>query len=42
MAQGAAMFLRRYTRTKDGKQHTYYALVEGVRTDAGPRQRVVA
>ena len=36
------MFLRRYTRTKDGKPHTYYALVESVRTDAGPRQQVVA
>ena len=36
------MFLRSYTRTKDGKQHTYYALVESVRTDAGPRQQVVA
>src|SRR5262249_26365993 len=36
------MFLRRYTRTKDGKQHTYYALVESVRADAGPRQQVVA
>ena len=36
------MFLRRYTRAKDGKQHTYYALVESVRTDAGPRQQVVA
>jgi transposase len=36
------MFLRRYQRTKQGKTHTYYALVESVRTDAGPRQRVVA
>jgi hypothetical protein len=36
------MFLRRYARTKDGKTHTYYALVESVRTDAGPRQHVVA
>jgi transposase len=36
------MFLRRYRRSKDGKSHTYYALVESVRTDAGPRQRVVA
>src|SRR6516162_8151746 len=36
------MFLRRYTRTKDGKTHTYYALVESVRTVAGPRQHVVA
>src|SRR5260370_35970147 len=36
------MSLRRYTRNKDGKTHTYYALVESVRTDAGPRQHVVA
>ena len=36
------MFLRRYTRTKDGKTHTYYALVESVRTEAGPRQHIVA
>jgi transposase len=40
--QEAGMFLRRYTRTKDGKTHTYYALVESVRTEAGPRQHVVA
>jgi transposase len=36
------MFLRRYTRTKDGKTHTYYALVESVRTQSGPRQHIVA
>lgn len=36
------MFLRRYRRNKDGKVHAYFALVESVRTDAGPRQRVVA
>jgi transposase len=36
------MFLRRYTRSKDGKTHSYYALVESVRTDAGPRQHIVA
>jgi transposase len=36
------MFLRRYTRTKNGKQHVYFALVESVRADVGPRQRVVA
>lgn len=36
------MFLRRYRRNKDGKVHTYFALVESVRTDSGPRQRVVA
>src|SRR5215468_6863885 len=38
----ASMFLRRYSRTKEGKTHTYYALVESVRTEAGPRQHVVA
>jgi transposase len=36
------MFLRGYKKTKDGKQHSYYALVESVRTDAGPRQQIVA
>lgn len=36
------MFLRRYIRTKDGKTHTYYALVESIRTHAGPRQHIVA
>jgi hypothetical protein len=36
------MFLRRYVRTKAGKKHAYFALVESVRTDAGPRQQVVA
>lgn len=36
------MFLRRYTRKKNGKTHSYYALVESQRTEEGPRQRVVA
>ncbi len=36
------MFLRRYCRTKNGKTHVYFALVESVRTDAGPRQHIVA
>jgi DDE family transposase len=36
------MFLRKYTRTKAGKQHCYYALVESVRTASGPRQHVIA
>lgn len=36
------MFLRRYCRTKNGKTHVYFALVESRRTDAGPRQQVVA
>jgi transposase len=36
------VFLRRYTRRKEGKEHTYHALVESVRTEAGPRQQMVA
>jgi transposase len=36
------MFLRRYCRSKNGKTHVYFALVESVRTAAGPRQQVVA
>jgi hypothetical protein len=36
------MFLRRYSRTKNGKTHVYFALVESMRTAAGPRQHVVA
>jgi transposase len=39
---GVEMFLRRYVRTKSGQKHTYFALVESVRTDAGPRQQIVA
>jgi hypothetical protein len=35
------MFLKRLTRTKDGKRHQYWALVESVRTARGPRHRVV-
>jgi len=36
------MFLRQCFRNKDGKRHAYWALVESFRTDAGPRQRIVA
>ena len=36
------MFLRRYQRHKNGKPHTYWALVESYRTAKGSRQRVVA
>ena len=36
------MFLRRCHRRKNGKQHTYWALVESIRTAQGSRQRVVA
>lgn len=36
------MFLRRCVRRKNGKQHTYWSLVESYRTARGSRQRVVA
>lgn len=36
------MFLRRCKRRKNGKSHTYWALVESYRTARGSRQRVVA
>ncbi len=36
------MFLRRCERFKNGKVHTYWALVESYRTGRGSRQRVVA
>lgn len=36
------MFLRRCNRRKNGKQHTYWSLVESYRTARGSRQRVVA
>jgi transposase len=36
------MFLRRCERRKNGKGHTYWALVESLRTAKGSRQRVVA
>jgi transposase len=35
------MFLRPYRVAKDGKDHTYWSLVETVRTADGPRQRTV-
>jgi len=35
------MFLRSNTRSKDGKAHRYWSLVETVRTPSGPRQRTV-
>ncbi len=36
------MFLRRCERRKNGKTHTYWALVESYRTANGSRQRVVS
>lgn len=35
------MFLRPNHRTKDGKEHTYWSLVETVRTADGPRQKTL-
>jgi transposase len=35
------MFLRSHQRSKDGKDHTYWSLVETVRTGNGPRQRTL-
>ena len=35
------MFLRPNRRNKDGKDHTYWSLVETVRTADGPRQKTL-
>ena len=35
------MFLRAHQRKKDGKEHSYWSLVETVRTPDGPRQRTL-
>ena len=35
------MFLRPHHRNKDGKDHTYWSLVETVRTPDGPRQKTL-
>jgi transposase len=35
------MFLRGHQRTKDGKAHSYWSLVETVRTPDGPRQKTL-
>src|SRR5216110_3548018 len=35
------MFLRPHSRSKDGKDHTYWSLVETVRTPDGPRQKTL-
>ncbi len=35
------MFLRPHARRKDGKDHTYFSLVETVRTADGPRQKTL-
>jgi hypothetical protein len=35
------MFLRRHSRRKNGTDYEYWTLVESVRTERGPRQRIV-
>ena len=35
------MFLRPHQRSKDGKEHIYWTLVETVRTPQGPRQKTI-
>src|SRR5260370_20456996 len=35
------MFLRPHSRKKDGKEHTYWSVVETVRTPDGPRQKTL-
>lgn len=35
------MFLRAHNRSKDGKEHRYWSLVETARTPDGPRQRTL-
>jgi transposase len=41
-AYNGVMFIRPCYRTKDGKRHAYWALVESYRSARGPRQRTVA
>src|SRR5437879_12595931 len=41
MRPSAPMFLRANHREKDGKRHTYWSLVETIRTADGPRQRTL-
>ena len=36
------MFLKKISVNKDGKRHDYWALVESVRSERGPRHRVVS
>ena len=36
------MFIRQFFQNKDGLRQAYWALVESYRTEAGPRQRIVA
>src|SRR5580700_11322652 len=41
MTNSAKMFLRPHQRSKDGKDHTYWSVVETVRTVDGPRQKTL-
>jgi len=35
------MFLRSHQRSKEGTEHSYWSLVETVRTSSGPRQKTL-
>jgi len=41
MRVSSRMYLRSHQRIKDGKEHSYWSLVETVRTADGPRQRTL-
>src|SRR5512144_2415073 len=41
MRVSVRMFLRSHQRSKDGKEHSYWSLVETERTADGPRQRTL-
>lgn len=41
-ALSGRVFLKAHRRSKDGKQHRYYSLVESVRTARGPQHRTLA
>jgi transposase len=41
MRLSAYMFIRSHQRIKDGKEHSYWSLVETVRTADGPRQKTL-
>ena len=40
--ENRGMFLRRHHREKNGESYEYWTLVESIRTERGPRQRIVA
>ena len=41
MCENRVMFLKKQNRFKDGKDHVYWSLMEAVRTENGPRHRLL-